>query len=191
MEALFLQRTGLGDSLFIAMSNYYYEEKNNYLGALAAVRAGEHDLTPFLRFGLRGIEVQCKRLMEEIERNLRKALFRNVMFDLFTRLYTKKRRVMKDRQIEILKNLLSRDQLPLEELKQLTSGFYAKLGNPNDSYIRDLNYLLGLKAIGYERTKDGQITLFPRLEWPTEITETDFYQRIKALPKGKMFKVLS
>lgn len=191
MEALFLQRTGLGDSLFIAMSNYYYEEKNNYLGALAAVRAGDHDLTPFLRFGLRGIEVQCKRLMGEIVINLRKAMFRNVMFDLFNRLYTQKRRVMKNRQIEILKLLLERDQLPLDELRQLTSGHYAKLGNPNDSYIRDLNYLLGLNAIRYEQAQDKRVILFPRLDWPTEITETDFYQRIKTLPKGKMFKVLS
>lgn len=191
MEALFLQRNGLGDSLFIAMSNYYYEEKNNYLGALAAVRAGEHDLTPFLRFGLKGIEVQCKRLMKEIEINLRKALFRNVMFDLFSRLYTKKRRVMKDRQIEILKKLLERDSVPLDELRQLTSGFYVKLGNPLDSYIRDLTYLLSLKAIRYEQLTAGQIILFPRLEWPTEITDTEFYKRIQTLPKGKVFKVLS
>ena len=51
LEALMLQRTGLRDSLFIAMSNYYYEEKNGYLTALAEVRASDHDLTPFLLFG--------------------------------------------------------------------------------------------------------------------------------------------
>ena len=40
LEALMLQRTGLRDTLFIAISNYYYEEKAEYLSALAEVRAG-------------------------------------------------------------------------------------------------------------------------------------------------------
>jgi Fic family protein len=31
LEAFILQKVGLKDSLFIAMSNYYYEEKNEYL----------------------------------------------------------------------------------------------------------------------------------------------------------------
>ena len=30
-----LQRAGLRDALFIALSNYYYEEKSAYLAALA------------------------------------------------------------------------------------------------------------------------------------------------------------
>ena len=39
LEALMLQRTGLRDTLFIAMSNYYYEHKINYLNALNDTRA--------------------------------------------------------------------------------------------------------------------------------------------------------
>ena len=53
LEALMLQRAGLRDALFIAMSNYYYDEKNNYLAALAEVRRRNHDLTPFLVLGLK------------------------------------------------------------------------------------------------------------------------------------------
>ena len=55
LEALMLQRAGLRDTCFIAMSNYYYDEKNAYLAALAEVRQSGHNLTPFLIFGLRGI----------------------------------------------------------------------------------------------------------------------------------------
>jgi Fic family protein len=62
LEALMLQRIGLRDTLFIAMSNYYYEEKLAYLRALNESRAGGHDLTPFLKFALKGVESQCKRL---------------------------------------------------------------------------------------------------------------------------------
>ena len=68
LEAFMLQKTGLKDSLFIAMSNYYYEEKNEYLKTLAQVRAGDHDLTPFLLFGLKGIALQCRRLFDEIKK---------------------------------------------------------------------------------------------------------------------------
>ena len=98
LEALMLQRTGLKDSLFIAMSNYYYEEKTAYLNTLAEVRADGHDLTPFLVFGLKGIEHQCKRLFAEIRKNVAKALYRNLMYDLFNRLRTPRKRVMKRRR---------------------------------------------------------------------------------------------
>jgi Fic family protein len=62
IEALMLQRVGLRDTLFIAMSNYYYEEKTAYLQALTDTRAANHHLTPFLKFALKGIEIQCSRL---------------------------------------------------------------------------------------------------------------------------------
>lgn len=107
MEAFFLQRCGLRDTLFIAMSNYY-EEKNSYLQALADVRANGHDLTPFLSFGLKGIELQCRRLFDEIRVNVSRALYRNLMFDLFNRLKSARKRVIAERQIKILTLLLDR-----------------------------------------------------------------------------------
>src|ERR1700722_5093394 len=60
MESLLLQRAGLSETLFIAMSNYYYDEKKDYLSTLAAVRAANYDLTAFLNFGLRGICLQSR-----------------------------------------------------------------------------------------------------------------------------------
>lgn len=38
LEALVLQRAGLTDKAFIAMSNYYYDEKNAYVSSLSEVR---------------------------------------------------------------------------------------------------------------------------------------------------------
>ena len=86
VEALMLQRAGLRDTAFVAMSNYYYDEKSSYLSVLSDVRAKGHDMTPFLVFGLKGISSQCQRLFREIRRHMQKALFRNTMFDLFGRL---------------------------------------------------------------------------------------------------------
>ncbi|MDQ3255222.1 MAG: hypothetical protein M3R15_15200, partial [Acidobacteriota bacterium] len=59
---------GLRDTLFIAMSNYYYDEKDAYLTALSDTRASNHELMPFLKFGLCGIALQCQRLFAEIKK---------------------------------------------------------------------------------------------------------------------------
>lgn len=191
LEALMLQRVGLKDSLFIAMSNYYYEEKNAYLKALASVRAADHDLSDFLIFGLKGIEIQCRRLFDEIRKNVAKALFRDVMHDLFYRLRTKRKRVIAERQIEILKHLLVGDKLTLDQLIDKTFGIYTPLKNPGKALLRDVNYLLQLRAIGFNRLSDDQYELFVRLEWPTEITETEFFKRVKEMPRARTLGFLS
>lgn len=191
LEALMLQRVGLRNTLFIAMSNYYYEEKNNYLKALAEVRAARHDLTAFLVFGLKGIEQQCSRLFSEIRKNVQKALFRNVMFDLFNRLRTTRKRVIAERHIEILKLLLSADTMVLRTLVERTAATYKPLKNPYKALIRDINYLLGLRAINCKKLSDGRYEFFARLEWPTEVTETEFFESVKEMPKAKTHGFLS
>ena len=52
-----LQRGQLKDTLFIAMSNYYYDEKDEYLSTLSTVREQNYNLTPFLKFGLKGVAI--------------------------------------------------------------------------------------------------------------------------------------
>ena len=64
VEALLLQRAGLRDICFIAMSNYYYDEKINYLKSLSEVRAADYDLTSFIKLGLTGIEIQSRRVFQ-------------------------------------------------------------------------------------------------------------------------------
>jgi Fic family protein len=188
LEALMLQKIGLKDSLFIAMSNYYYEEKNEYLKTLANVRASDHDLTKFLSFGLKGIELQCRRLSDEIKKNISKALFRNVMFDLFTRLQTARRRVIAKRQLEILKVLLG-ETYTLDKLYGKVDLLYKDLGNPWKAYIRDLLHLLELDAI--DANKEGEVFhISVRLEWATEVTESEFFEKIKKLPKSKTYRFL-
>jgi Fic family protein len=184
LEALFLQRCGLRDTLFIAMSNYYYEEKNAYLKALADVRAADHDLTPFLVFGLKGIETQCNRLLSEIRVNMQKVLFRDQMYSLFNRLKSKRKRVIAERQIRILTLLLERDYT-FDELHDATEIEYASLKDPSSALARDINGLLQLQAIGYRKIGDDKYLFFVRREWPTEITETEFFRRVEQMPTAK------
>ena len=185
LEALMLQRTGLRDSLFIAMSNYYYEEKNGYLESLAQVRANGCDLTAFLKFGLKGIRLQCNRLLTEIRENVQKVLYRNIMYDLFNRLQSPKKRVMKERQLRILKMLLDVDHMMLDDVVAKMNDDYSTLGHPYKALIRELNHLIQLRAIGADKDEAGRFKLFVRLEWPTEITESEFFKRLKELPRSK------
>lgn len=191
LEALMLQRVGLRDTLFIAMSNFYYEEKPSYLQALNDTRAGGHDLTPFLKFGLRGIEVQCQRLFAEISRHVKRALYRNTMADLFGRLRSPRKRVMSGRHVQILGLLLDEGRMTLSALIG-RSRFLYTLKNPDKALFRDLNYLLALEAISFERVEATKQLLFEvNLEWPTQITETEFFRRVKQFPKGKTYGFLS
>lgn len=192
LEALMLQRIGLRDSLFIAMSNYYYEEKIEYLKALAKVRAESHNLTEFLIFGLKGIELQCQKLFEEIKRNVSKALFLNTMFDLFNRLKSPRKRVIAERQIALLRLLLENEQDELDRIVKKTEHSYKVLKNPYNALIRDLNYLINLGAISAEKIEEGKnYRIQIRLDWPTKITESDFFKSVKNMPKSKTLQFFS
>jgi Fic family protein len=191
LEALMLQRTGLRDTLFIAMSNYYYEQKVGYLNALNATRAANHDLTTFLRFGLKGVESQCRRLFGEIREQVAKALYRNTVTDLFGRLKSPRKRVVSGRHVQLLNLLLDEEEMTLAMLTERTRHIF-NVQNPYKALVRDLNYLIGMGAIAAKRLPDKTGFLITiNLDWPTKITETEFFQRVKAMPKGKVYGFLS
>jgi Fic family protein len=197
LEALMLQRAGLRDSLFIAMSNYYYDEKRTYLECLAEVRSSGHDLTSFLRFGLRGIAVQSNRLAQMIKAEVSKQLFRNLMHDLFTRLETTRKRVIVKRQLTLLETLLKTEG-PIEflQLATLVEPEYRSRKSPLNAMVRDLNRLQALGAIRIVRgkgtqSKEMQYFISVQLDWPSKITETEFFTRIANMPKSKTYGFLS
>ncbi len=195
MEAVILQRVGLKETL-IAMSNYYYDEKFAYLRALSDSRAAGHDLTPFLVFALRGIALQCKRLTSEIVREVQKALYRDVMYDLFNRLRSARKRVIAKRQIEILKLFLDREAIPWMQVIALTKKDYASLGDPIKALVRDVGYLLEIGALsvvakGVDKNHPGDFLFRIQLDWPKHITETRFFEAAKNMPRGKTYSFLS
>src|SRR5262245_2943973 len=191
LEAAMLRRASLKDPLFIAMSNYYYDEKATYLTSLSRVRERQHDLTEFLIFGLRGIAIQCRRLFDEIRTQVSKALFRNLMYDLFNQLDSARKQVIAKRQIEILKLLLDKDQLELNELIKELSGLYKSLGNPRKAIVRDILILMNLGAVKAEELGKNRTQISIDLTWPTTMTESEFLERIRQLPKAKTYPFLS
>lgn len=190
LEALMLQRAGLRDVAFIAMSNFYNDEKKKYLESLAAVRSTGHDLTLFLLFGLQGISLQCRRLFSEIRKHMAKALFRDMMYNLFNRLQTTRRRVIKDRQIEILKLLLDVDYMEWHELIERVQPHYGKVANFGKVLARDMASLRQLGTIEVKKVGERRWNISVRLEWPSEITESTFFEKISSMPKGKTYKFL-
>ena len=188
LEALILQRAGLRDTAFIPMSNYYYEEKPMYLGVLAKAGSLNHDLTPFLVFGLRGVVEQCGRLLQEIKRSVQKVVFRDMAIYLFGRLRSPRKRVIAQRQLEILRILLDADEFELGEMVDRTLHLYSNLTDPTRGLIRDLNAIFHLGAISWSKTKDG--FLQPNLEWPTQMKESDFLDKVKNMPRAKTIRDL-
>jgi Fic family protein len=192
-EALVLRRAGLTDRAFIAMSNYYYEEKSEYLRVLSETRASGHNLTPFFVFGLRGIRRQCEALMAEIRKQMQKALFRDTMYSLFSRLRTKRKRVIGERQVELLKVLLEAESIGLSDLFKRCTLHYAKAKFPYLAFARDLSQLVEIQALiaSWSGEIVDECNLILNIDWPQQIDESEFLRKMKTMPKGKTFKFLS
>lgn len=192
IEALLLQRAELREIAFIAMSNYYYDEKPIYLATLAKVRAGGGDLTPFLLFGLRGVTIQCKRILGEIRRNMEIVLFKSTMNTLFNRLKSTRKRVIGKRQLAILEILLDVEQMDWNELFQKSISTYSDITNSRGAIQRDIGGLLALEAIWLRAVpgQDRQWTVGVRLDWPARITEGEFFDKVKKMPTAKAYAFL-
>jgi Fic family protein len=176
------------------MSNYYYDEKPAYLRVLGEVRQGSHDLTPFLIFALQGVRIQCERLTAEIRKQMQRALFRDTMYSLFNRLETKRKRVIGERQIEILKILLVEGAMSLSDLRSRMHLAYKSLQSEEAAFFRDLLQLDDLQATKFHAAGEPDnryLTISINLNWPQEIDEGEFLRRMKTMPKGKTFKFLS
>lgn len=181
------RRAGLRDICFVSMSNFYSEEKAAYLDALNQSWSRDHELTAFLNFGLKGLALQAERLTREIRENLAKTVYRDLMYDLFLRLESTRKKVIGKRQLEILKILLETGRILLDDFFKslLDSNLYGSLKNPSMAGVRDFQGLINLGAIEITHAPDGTRIVQIRLSWPEEITSAEFCRRIKEMPKAK------
>jgi Fic/DOC family len=193
LDSFMFQKAGLRDTAFIAMSNYYYDEKAAYLATLAQVRSSNHDLTSFLVFALKGLEIQCNRLLREIKKQMQKALFKDTMFSLFNRLKNQRTRVIQKRQVDILQILLEVDSMGLEDLWKRMRPAYETLDIPVKAFNRDIGSLSVLGAITATvvSSTPPKWNVEANLAWPSEITELAFFARLKNLPQGKTYSFLT
>ena len=78
------------------------------------------------------------------------------------------------------------------ELLRSTAHLYP-LRSARRALIRDLNYLIGLEvlALGLEGGPAGESWIGVNLEWPTQISETEFFRRARELPRGRTLRFLA
>lgn len=172
------------------MSNYYYDEKAAYLAALADVRQKEHDLTPFLIFCLKGITSQSKRVLDEIQIHISRAVFRDLAHELFGRLTSPRKRVIAERQLDILNQLLAVDKMDYHNLMKFNMSKYGNLKKSAQALYRDLQNLHNLGAIQFEKVGEERWDVSVKLEWPKLITETEFFKKLKDQPKARTLSFL-
>ncbi|MGA2351279.1 MAG: Fic family protein [Terracidiphilus sp.] len=191
METLLLCRAGLTGRASVAMSIFYEDEKLTYLRILNEVGHNGHDLTPFLIFALQGVRGQCDRLTLEIRGQMQRALFRDTMNSLFNRPENKRKRVMHDRQIEILKLLLEEGKTTLPDLQRKTLFAYRSVQHDNKAFARDVQQLELLQAIHFEYRGPNleDRVAYINLDWPQEMDESDFLRRIQPVPQEKALKI--
>lgn len=190
VEAYLLRRAGYTTHGFIGLSNYYYEEKNQYLRVLAETREKEGNLTAFFVFGLKGITLQTARIRNIISKQNKIVLFKNMMFRVYRKYDTKRRRALSERQINILEYLLDQPEfsVSIENFIKETDYLYKDLKRGGHAFKRDLNNLLNLKSIKF--TDLSKVTLetindldiWVNLDWPQVMTDTEFGQKILEKP---------
>lgn len=192
LEALLLQRAGLKDALFIPMSNYYYDNKDAYLAALAEARKGGHDLTPFLDFALQGLAEEVSRVTGLLHKALQKELFRNLVNELFTRLESTRKRVIVKRQLKLLNYLLEKDgRVELNRLIRDVWEHYADRKHVVPAILRDIGRLRYLGAVTVRQEETSRtFSIGVDLDWPGKITGGEFFERLERLPKSKTYDFL-
>lgn len=99
---------------------------------------------------------------------------------------------MSDRHLKLLTLLLDHEELTILDMTKRSMPFY-DVANVGKALLRDLQYLVDLQAISFHKREDekSQSLLTINLDWPTTITETQFFEKVKAMPKGKTHRFLS
>lgn len=183
LEAFMLRRAGVNDIVMVSLSNYYHAHKDEYLTALAETRRRGHDLTPFLTFGLTAIADRCNALAGEIAVNHKRLLFREFAGALFGQLRSERRRILGQRQLQVLNILLDGDITDLGGLIRAALQHYTDLKFPRKAIARDLGELLALNAITLDVSDDSD-AIAVNLDWPQQFAASDLLELYERAPSA-------
>ena len=179
VEAFMLRQAGVNDRVMVSLSNYYYNHKDEYLGALFESRQSGHDLTPFLRFALPAVAERCNAVAEQILVNHNRLLFREFARSLFGRLRSPRRRVLAERQMQMLEILLDSTSIDLGDFFARTLSHYQGIKHPFRAQIRDL---VGLMDLGAVTLHGAHIQV--NMEWPQQFSQSELLDRYENMPSA-------
>ena len=180
LEAFMLRQAGVSGLVMVSLSNYYYEHNEQYRAALSESRRRGHDLTPFLNFALSAVSARCNAVAASIADHNKRTLFRQFAQSLFGQLRSPRRRVLAERQLQVLESLLDSPTLDFMDLLRRTAGEYDSLKYPRRAWVRDVSNLLEVGAIRMD--EDGTITL--NLDWPQQLSESQLLDLYENLPSA-------
>ena len=177
VEAFMMRRASVNDLVMVSLSNYYDDHKDAYLMALDESRQRGHDLTPFLMFALPAVAERCRAVAAKIVVNHQRTLFREFARSLFGQLRSPRRRVIAERQLQILEVLLTGGPMELRDLLHRTAVHYNALKFLERAQMRDVVGLFILDAIAIE---DGRFQV--NLAWPQQVSESELLERYESMP---------
>ena len=176
VEAFMMRRASVNDLVMVSLSNYYYDHKDAYLAALDKSRQRGHDLTPFLMFALPAVAERYRAVAAKIVVNHQRTLFREFARSLFGQLRIPRRRVIPERQLQILEVLLTDGPMELRYLLYRTAMHYKSVKFPWHAQLRDVVGLFRLDAIAIE---NGQLQV--NLTWPQQVSELEVLERYESM----------
>ena len=179
VEAFMLRQAGVNDRVMVSLSNYYYNHKDEYLGALFESRQSGHDLTPFLRFALPAVTERCNAVAEQILANHNRLLFREFARSLFGQLRSPRRRVLAERQLQMLETLLDSGTIDLGDFFARALEHYRTLKHPLRAQVRDL---IGLMDLGAVKIHDAHIQV--NMDWPQQFSQSELLERYENMPSA-------
>ncbi len=114
-----------------------------------------------------------------------------MMYKLFSRLESPRKRVLAERQVDVLKHFLQREQMDPSTAIAETRRLYDDLKNPRKAQLRDLNQLISLGCIKWVEDQSPETLLEINLEWPAQISETRFFELVEQLPTATAHRFLT
>ena len=132
------------------MSNYYYRERDAYIGALTDVRfRSDPDVTPFVRFALEGLEEELEWVHRKVIDETRLIAFHDYAREMIARGGGLGRPTGLRRLNLILQIGRSETQMTaIQQGRSVIAGLYR--GVSNKTLSRDINALSDLGLVVYE-----------------------------------------
>lgn len=107
VEAGILFQGGYNVLGFYGLSNYFYRNDDKYKTTLQECRKKQpFDVTPFIRFGLKGFAEELKGINNFIKTKLNRVVYRNMLVQAFNIKASERRRVLNQREFHLLEFLL-------------------------------------------------------------------------------------
>ena len=150
VESFLLYKAGINVRGFYSLSNYYYRERDAYIGALTDVRfRSDPDVTPFVRFALEGLRQELDDVRQYVIDETRLIAFHDYARELIAQGGGRGRPTGR-RQLDFVR-ILKMQQVAVVDIRSgghVLAGLYRGLGNKTLS--RDIHALRDLGLVVYE-----------------------------------------